>query len=792
MLRHAWWLGLGGLVFLSGCGGVTPPEQSEVRGYVQRSPERPPLKLVDVKITATKPTADNKQIEYLIENEYEVTEDILTAMNQKESQPLIGTMLNLLTEHDTKAAQIRFPELEELNKTGGVSRAPSLYKVLVPVGTRVKFDGALVADWKDDKGWRFSKLYVNWGAPYNQNNWATRGGIRGEFYVFDSVSSKASLNGYRQRIQTYIDKLTKIHEQLNTRLSTEETKLRELITPGAKWMVTSSNTKLDSYTVTALEPLPNSEAVPLLLQHATKPNLRAAALAKLELPPPKREVAELERILATGIVMSDGWRLNCTLVGGTSWWPMGENITLPGSFALREDKIINLKTFDTTVELLSEKVDLKPYQGIDTRLLAGVKRGNTWQGLEEPQDKAGRKIRVTVADSRPEEGYMRWIIESVEHPNIFTVYEGKLLSKAPEMFGWPVQLKQVVNVERVPDAYRQGLFDTGVFAGEQRTLQMYVGEGNELRGVVASSVVKLTPGEPILDFTDTRTLWKKAVTPGAVWSGKMTIDRDTPVTIRLTFAEIESDGGYIRFITEYDEHPYSAAVYEGKLDLSDAKINGFALIAEAKHRTSPPKKDQGGGGAGVMHTMSDTLHLRLTPDGKNLVGTNSQGDLLNLAADSPVTLPLDTESAGKAWLSRIVSGTKMTGKVFAIRDDKSAEVMLDLQRVSPDGQVIEAQITGLKPKLPAVRYKGSLLLDRTHVNGFCLRLLKEKEGTGPSLVLGGATSVVMEFRISHSGDKIYGRAGYSGEHPTFNETLEFRAPTSRTVATPAAIPVPQK
>jgi hypothetical protein len=213
------WLGFWGL---TGCSSVDLPPQSEVVGFIQRSSDRPPLKLVNVEIVKSLATADNKQVEYETKHEYEVTEDVLVPMPEKEVQPLVGAIWGTLREHEVKMNQLRFPETEQLRSlSNGMSRTPPMYRVTVNAGTKVKFDGSLVGKWEGDRGWRFSRMFVNWADPFIGNQALTKGSIRGEFFVWDTANSKASLGGFRQRMNTYIASLDKVYEAMQQRLKQE-------------------------------------------------------------------------------------------------------------------------------------------------------------------------------------------------------------------------------------------------------------------------------------------------------------------------------------------------------------------------------------------------------------------------------------------------------------------------------------------------------------------------------------------------------------------------------------------
>ncbi len=563
--------------------------------------------------------------------------------------------------------------------------------------------------------------------------------------------------------------------------------MRPLIKPGAVWRTRVEGATPTPVTITVIDYDAKTDTASVLLENVDRPGLRASASCKLELGS-VRDPNQIDRILNNQPV-ADGWRLHINTIGTTRWWPLGDLAIPNASLALVNGQILNLRSPNVTVQLQNETAKIDAYQSFADKVLAICKPGNVWVGTEEFSDRPSHRIRGTVVEYRPDSNYVRWMFESVDDPQVYAVFHGKLQTSAPASYGWPIVLQQVIGHDRFVEAFRGGVFDAVAFDAEQRGFSLFLNSAGELRGVTGETLVKLAAAEPIKNFVGPREAWLKAMKPQAKWKGNFITATKSLIPARLTFAEFAEDGAYVRYILEYSDNPSSASIYEGRLLLSDAKISGFALTGNSEKRAAPPSKEDAGVGLGSIYTNRDVMNLRLSSDGAKLIGSNQQQERIELTADGELPTPIDLATFTKVWQSRIMPGTKCAGKLTALNDGQTADVTLDIQKILPDN-TIEAQVTASRPRLPAVSYRGTLVLDRSNVNGFALRLRKAKAGTGTSMTLGDPADVVLELRLSPNGDRLYGRAGYRAESPTFQETLDLVVPKPR--AASALTPVPAK
>ncbi|HEY1067166.1 MAG TPA: hypothetical protein VGE52_13690, partial [Pirellulales bacterium] len=327
---------------------------------------------------------------------------------------------------------------------------------------------------------------------------------------------------------------------------------------------------------------------------------------------------------------------------GVYGWPI--QLKRVASSAARTDKprLLALLYIEKTVTLgLDEQgqligrdsdggvLRLKPVERADDyaprveQWTAALAPGKIWSGVLGYGNDPPAKVRLTVAETRDDQRYVRALLECETDPQRFAVYEGALDRQDGAIDGYSLSL-----VRKVGSPTRFGRSSTGNeafgIAGDGAVLFRLSPDGKRLIGVSdAGEVAELTaaPSDAAipLDVASMAALWREKFAKDSKWRGVLSNPgANQKVEIELVVASAVDELGNVSATIAIPKQSKSRVNFVGTLRSEDLDVNGFAVKLN--------KETLGQGGSAVFGAGQAMLHFRLSADATKLIGMAGDGN----------------------------------------------------------------------------------------------------------------------------------------------------------------------
>jgi hypothetical protein len=244
--------------------------------------------------------------------------------------------------------------------------------------------------------------------------------------------------------------------------------------------------------------------------------------------------------------------------------------------------------------------------------------GRIWEGVRKFQTEPPAAVRIIVAETREDYGFVRLVVEDPADPQLFSVFTGVLQNDGNQLDHFPLELNASVASISVRSALFPGrrltkLWARATPAGDQIFLYSEAGERISLKPLPALFEQDLTTA-------GRRELWQATWTAGKSWMGTL-LNREVHASTNLTFAVTggPDELGRVTAAVWETSKPRARMLLEGTLDLTDD-------LSPLAYPLTLSKVRQGQGGSLLLGNSRTPGHLqlRLSPDGKRLIGAMSQ------------------------------------------------------------------------------------------------------------------------------------------------------------------------
>lgn len=391
-------------------------------------------------------------------------------------------------------------------------------------------------------------------------------------------------------------------------------------------------------------------------------------------------------------------------------------------------------------------------------LQQAVIEGAQFKGSESITGQADRAVVMSITRYEPETGHVRVVVEDVETPFTFAVFEGKLQLAAPHHLGIPVRLGQVTYHSH-PSQQRPKY---GLFSRKSGRDLLLIPTEKGFTGRFSRAEVNLEKISGESEVSSAEQRWQQTLVPGYAWRGVTKWGNEAARGATLRVAEIRDQGKYVRVILERDDDPAQQVVYEGSLVTEDGRIDGYGLVMQ-QYGTASIYEHEYFGVFFSRWEAEDKKVFRISPDGKKIYGVSKQGEVITLERDAAIekTDQLATAENRKVWQQGLTVGKVWEGTIRSVIQKQTAELKMIVRGYELEGKQVTVEFVPKANRKAKTVFEGSLNTSDKGINGFGLVLKKKLKFNGPGNVFGHWDSQ-LEFRLDASGTRLLGRTSDYG------------------------------
>lgn len=214
-----------------------------------------------------------------------------------------------------------------------------------------------------------------------------------------------------------------------------------------------------------------------------------------------------------------------------------------------------------------------------------VKAGSTWRGFTQLRADAVQEVTLRVAEVREEGKYVRFLFEKNGSPLDFVVYEGSWNQTDGRIDGYSlVTLQKGSNTNYDHDYF--GVFFSEWESNDTKLFRLSA-DGETLYGLTKGGEVSTLKRDETVGVSETYTTdamtktWPIVLQVGREWKGQYTnvrIKKTTNIMMKIVGYELDGKRVTVEVTAEADARV--KGIYQGSVNLSDPKINGFTLTLE--------------------------------------------------------------------------------------------------------------------------------------------------------------------------------------------------------------------
>lgn len=420
--------------------------------------------------------------------------------------------------------------------------------------------------------------------------------------------------------------------------------------------------------------------------------------------------------------------------------------------------VSRMKDFFAAVDAV-EKTVLEREQRLYQTLQSAVKKGNAWIYPIAMAGKPPISWKIDVVGSGDDGGLVRVLIRHPTDENLRRVFEGHI-NRAVIVDRGPYHRPERIPPQIVLHQAGAGpsLFYVGdeqlriVMDADDTTLRMFTNTTNAV--LLAGTNDKSLPSE-----TAAHAQLLERLTPGAQWTGSVTMEIGNYESVIFTVTNRKEDGSYLRVVAESVNDPYTIAVFEGTFNKSH--VYGWPIVLRATHSAIGETKLFNF----FRSDAPDLPYIALAMQDSGFVGSRGN-DKIFLTA----TRQLEPWSERLNMVRQLFSqGASFKGRLQERHETK--EIVLTIAEIRNDGDYIRviAQLAN-EPQEIAI-YEGRLRKEPEFIDGYSVELQKRQPGTTSGKVFDRSQGTTLSLRLALDNSAVYGVLSQSRNH--FTETMKL-------------------